>query len=489
MTEPTDHRDVRLAKLRAIQEREGDPFARTGYERTHDAAELHERFDELEGETVAVAGRLRALREHGRSAFGDLADASGSVQLFMRQNTLGEERLAEFVQLDIGDILGARGTLMKTRTGEVSVEASEFTLLAKALRPLPEKFHGLRDPELRYRQRYLDLIVTPDSREILATRSRMVARLRRALGERGFLEFQTPILQPIYGGANARPFTTHHNALDMTLYMRIAPELYLKRLLIGGFERVYEIGPCFRNEGVDARHNPEFTMLEAYQAYADWEDMMALMEGLVVEAAEAVCGGTSFTHRESEIDVTPPFERVRLLDAVRDATGVDFTAFESDEDAREACAELDLGNTGADTWGALLDKCFDRYVQPDLIQPTFVTEYPTRTSPLAKAMPERPEMTYRFELFIGAEECGNAFSELNDPLDQRRRFEEQAAAREAGDEEAHPLDEDFITALEHGMPPAGGMGMGVDRLAMLLMDLPNLREVIAFPLLRRRDDI
>lgn len=487
MSDQTGQREVRLRKLEAMREEGIDPFAATGYERTHRAGELQRRFDELEGETVAVAGRLTALREHGRSAFADLMDASGGVQLFMRQNTLGEQRLAEFVELDIGDIVGARGTLMRTRTGEVSVEASQFEVLAKSLRPLPEKFHGLQDPELRYRQRYLDLIVNPDAREMLQKRSHMVARLRQAMSERGYTEFQTPVLQPIYGGAHARPFTTYHNTLDMTLYLRIAPELYLKRLLVGGFERVYEIGPCFRNEGVDARHNPEFTMLEAYQAYADWEDMMELMQGLVVELAEAVCGGTSFTYREHEVDVTPPFRRVKLLNAVEEATGVDFAALQTDEQAREACAELDLGNTEADSWGTLLEKSFDRYVQPELVQPTFVTEYPTRLSPLAKRMRERPDTAYRFELFAGTEEIGNAFSELNDPLDQRRRFEEQAAAREAGDAEAPPLDEDFVRALEHGMPPAGGMGMGVDRLAMLLLDAPNLREVLAFPLLRPRD--
>lgn len=486
MSDQTDQRTVRLNKLAALRERGADPFVRTGYERTHGTAELTERFEELEGQTVAIAGRLTALREHGKSAFADLADVSGSVQLFMRQNNLGEEGLAAFVDLDLGDIIGVTGTLMRTRSGEISVEGMEFTLLAKALRPLPEKFHGLKDPELRYRQRYVDLIVNPDSRRMLEARSKMIASLRRTLEARGFMEFQTPILQPIYGGANARPFTTHHNALDMTLYMRIAPELYLKRLLVGGFERVYELGQCFRNEGVDARHNPEFMLLEAYQAYGDWEDMMELMEAIVFEAAAEVCGGPKLNYRGHEIDVTPPFRRLKLLEAVADATGVDFSVLETDDVAREACAELDLGNTEADSWGGLLEKCFDRYVQPDLIQPTFVTEYPTRISPLAKAMPDRPDTTFRFEMFIGTEECGNAFSELNDPLDQRARFEQQAAARAAGDEEAHPLDEDFITALEHGMPPAGGMGMGVGRLAMLLLDAPNFREVLAFPLLKAR---
>ena len=487
MSEQIDQRQVRLDKLAKMREAGSDPFQQTGYDRTHTADELQQRFEELEGQQVALAGRITALREHGKSAFADLTDASGAVQLFMRQNNLGEEGLASFVNLDLGDIIGVSGTLMRTRSGEVSVEGAEFTVLAKALRPLPEKWHGLKDTELRYRQRYVDLVVNPEARRFLQMRSRMVTCLRRSLDDRGFMEFQTPILQPIYGGANARPFTTHHNALDMKLYMRIAPELYLKRLLVGGFERVYEIGPCFRNEGVDARHNPEFSMLEAYLAFGDWEDMMDLMEGLINEAAEEVCGGPTFTYRGHEIDVTPPFARLKLLDAVKDATGVDFAALCTDEEARAACERLDLSGTDADSWGALLEKCFDRYVQPELVQPTFVTEYPTRISPLAKAMPDRPETTFRFELFIGTDECGNAFSELNDPLDQRARFEEQSAARAAGDEEAHPLDEDFVTALEHGMPPAGGMGMGIGRLAMLLLDAPNLREVIAFPLLRTRE--
>ena len=486
MSEQGDQREARLAKLKAMQEQGQDPFAETKYERTHLAETLQEHFEELEGESVTVAGRLMAIREHGKSAFADLADGSGRVQLFARLNELGEEPFAQFRDLDLGDIVGARGSLMKTRSGEVSVLLEEFTLLAKSLRPLPEKFHGLTDVETRYRQRYLDLIVNEEVREVFEKRARMIARLRRSLDERGFVEFSTPSLQPIYGGANARPFTTHHNALDMRLYMRIAPELYLKRLLVGGFEKVYEIGPMFRNEGVDARHNPEFTMLEAYQAYADHEDMMALFEGLVAELAEEVCGGKTFTYRGNEIDVAPPWRRLPLLDAVEEATGVDFKELASDEEARAACAELELGDTEADTWGALLDKAFDRYVQPELIQPTFVVDYPVAISPLAKSKPDEPDTTFRFEPFIGGEELGNAFAELNDPLDQRRRFEQQAAAREAGDEEAHPLDEDFVTALEYGMPPAGGMGKGVDRLAMLLLDAANLREIIAFPLLRAR---
>lgn len=487
MTQPTDERHHRLAKLRALQEAGQDPFAHTTCERTHLAADLHQRFADLDGQQVAVAGRIVALRAHGKSCFADLRDVSGTVQLFARFNLLGPERFADFTDLDLGDIISARGNLIKTRTGEVSVELVAFTVLAKSLRPLPEKFHGLRDPELRYRQRYLDFMVNDQARARMVGRARLIACLRRSLDQRGFIEFQTPILQPIYGGAHARPFTTYHNALQMQLYLRIAPELYLKRLLVGGFERVYEIGPMFRNEGVDTRHNPEFTMIEMYQAYADWEDMMALAEGLVGELVAELHGGTTFTYCGHEIDVSPPWRRLPLVEAVAEATGVDFLALDGDQAARAACAHLDLDDVEKDTWGGLLEKCFDRYVQPHLIQPTFVTEHPVVVSPLAKRHAHKPACTYRFEIFIGGEETGNAFSELNDPLDQRRRFEQQAAARAAGDDQAHPLDEDFLTALEYGMPPAGGMGMGVDRLAMLLLDTPNLREVIAFPLLRPRE--
>jgi lysyl-tRNA synthetase class 2 len=488
MSEQQDQHQARLAKLQALQQQGNDPFAQTSYDRTHSAGQLTADFEALEGQTVAVAGRLMALRGHGKASFADLRDETGHVQLFVRLNNLGDESFAAFGDLDIGDIVGVRGTLMKTRSEEVSVEVGEFTLLAKSLRPLPEKFHGLKDPDLRYRQRYVDFMVNEDAREKIVRGARMIARLRQGMDERGFIEFQTPILQPMYGGANARPFTTHHNALDMNLYLRIAPELYLKRLLVGGFEKVYEIGPMFRNEGVDTRHNPEFTMIEMYQAYADWEDMMALAEGLVAELAEEVCGGTTFTYCGNEIDVSGPWRRLPLTDAVAEITDVDFLSLESDEEAREACEKLELGDTAKDSWGGLLEKCFDRFVQPTLIQPTFVTEHPTVVSPLAKQHAERPGRTYRFEIFIGGEETGNAFSELNDPVDQRARFEGQLAAREAGDDEAHPLDEDFLTALEYGMPPAGGMGMGVGRLAMLLMDTPNLREFIAFPLLRTRDE-
>ncbi len=486
MSEQSDQHQARLSKLRALQEQGSDPFVQTSWDRTHTAAELTERFEELEGQEVTVAGRLMAMRTHGKSIFADLRDQSGHVQLFVRLNNLGEENFAAFGDLDIGDIVGIGGTLMKTRTEEVSVEVTRCELLAKSLRPLPEKFHGLKDPDLRYRQRYVDFMVNEDAREKMASYSRMVSRLRRGMEDRGFTEFQTPILQPMYGGANARPFTTHHNALDMQLYLRIAPELYLKRLLVGGFEKVFEIGPMFRNEGVDTRHNPEFTMVEMYQAYADWEDMMALAEGLVAELVAEICGGTTFTYCGNEIDVSAPWRRLPITDAVAEATGVDFMELDGDEAARAACEKLELGNTAKDSWGGLLEKCFDQFVQPSLIQPTFVTEHPTVISPLAKQHQDKPGRTYRFEIFIGGEETGNAFSELNDPVDQRARFEGQVAARDAGDDEAHPLDEDFLTALEYGMPPAGGMGMGVGRLAMLLMDTPNLREFIAFPLLRTR---
>ncbi|NLO73594.1 MAG: lysine--tRNA ligase, partial [candidate division WS1 bacterium] len=373
-----------------------------------------------------------------------------------------------------------------TRAGELTVRVDSFMLLAKALRPLPEKFHGLHDPEIRYRQRYLDLIAEPQVRETFRARATITQALRDCLCERGFLEVETPIPQPIYGGAAARPFTTYHNALETDLFLRIAPELYLKRLLVGGLERVFEIGRMFRNEGIDTRHNPEFTMLEAYQAYTDVKGMMDLTEALVVAACTAFHGGCRFTYREQEIDLTPPWRRLSLLDALRDKSGMDFLQVPDVDTARRAAAVagLDLGPTEElDVW-QIADKIFDHYIQPELIQPTLITDYPVVISPLAKRQADNPELTDRFEVFIGGEECGNAFSELNDPEDQRRRFEEQVAARVAGDAEAHPMDEDYVTALEYGLPPAGGLGLGVDRLVMLLTDQPNLREVILFPLLR-----
>ena len=484
MSESFDQHQQRLKKLQDLQRQDCDPFAHHKYERTHLAGQLEAQFEGLEGRQVTVCGRLIAIRAHGKSIFADLQDDSGTIQLHARIDALGEEEFGRFSDLDLGDIIGSAGEVFRTRSGEVTVKIAEFVLLAKALRPLPEKFHGLQDTELRYRHRHLDLLANTEPRQIFKSRSLIIHSAREYLTARGFLEVETPVLQPLYGGAFARPFTTHHNVLDMQLYMRIAPELYLKRLIVGGLERVFEIGPVFRNEGIDTRHSPEYTLLEAYQAYADYEDMMALTEGLVGAMCEAVHSQLQFTYQGHEIDVTPPWPRRPLLDIIAEHTGVDFSTTETAEQAREAAAGLDLGDMSEATRGYIIEKTFDRYVQPNLIEPTFVVDYPVEMSPLAKRKPDTSELTARFEPFIGGEEVGNAFSELNDPLEQRARFEEQVRAREAGALETHPLDEDFLQVLEHGMPPTGGLGLGIDRLVMLLTDQPNLREVILFPLLR-----
>ncbi len=484
MEQAPEERQHRLEKLRQLQAEGRDPFAIQSYRRTHKAFEVVVGFSGLAGSKVAVAGRLMAMRRHGKSTFADLYDESGRIQLQARYDVLGEQRYKEFVDLDLGDIIGVRGEVFRTRTGEVTVLVEEYTLLSKALRPLPEKYHGLRDVELRSRRRYLDLLVNPEVRETFRARARMVQAARSVLRQRGFIEVETPAMQPIYGGAAARPFVTHHNALDMDLYLRIAPELYLKRLIVGGFERVYEIGRVFRNEGVDARHNPEFTILEAYQAYADFTDMMRLVEDIIAAMAVAGVGSRKIVYRGHEIDLSPPWRRVGYFEAIEQATGVDFSEAETDEDALKLAKDLDLGEPEPTTAAEVFDRAFERYVQPELIEPTFVVGYPVEISPLAKRFADNPRIAARFEPFIGGEEVGNAFSELNDPLDQRQRFEQQAAMRAKGELEAHPLDEDFLLALEHALPPTGGLGLGIDRLAMVILGKTNLREVILFPLLR-----
>lgn len=486
----SDQEEVRRAKLERLRRQGRDPFAMHRYERSHTAQQLAESAEELLGTTVSVCGRLQAKRGHGKAIFADLVEVSGRIQIYAKLDVLGEEDFTAFADLDLGDIIGAQGELFRTHSGELTVRVEQFVLLAKSLRPLPEKFHGLSDPEIRYRQRYLDLLSALEMQQIFRARATLIQAMREHLTQAGFLEVETPILQPLYGGAAARPFTTHHNALDMQLYLRIAPELYLKRLLVGGLERVFEIGRMFRNEGLDTRHNPEFTMLEAYQAYTDVEGMMELVEGLVVAACRAVHGGTCFTYRGQEIDVTPPWRRVPLREALQEHSGLDFAEIPDAETARRevAAAGLEIGNLEGLGLGEITDKVLDRCVQPALIQPTLVTDYPVALSPLAKRQPDQPELAARFEPFIGGEEIGNAFSELNDPDDQRQRFEAQVRAREAGDMEAHPMDEDYLTALEYGMPPAGGLGLGLDRIAMVLTDQPNLREVLLFPLLRPLSD-
>lgn len=478
---------VRREKLREIQEAGIDPYGGR-FERTHTAAEIKSGFEHLEGKEVTIAGRLMARRGHGKACFADVQDFSGRIQIHVRQDEVGLAAYQLFLKkLDIGDILGVRGTVFRTKAGEITVAVKEFTLLAKSLRPLPEKWHGLRDVELRYRQRYLDLIVNPEVRQTFILRSRIVREIRRFLDERGFLEVETPMMQPVAGGAAARPFVTYHNALDMKLYLRIAPELYLKRLLVGGFEKVYEINRNFRNEGISTKHNPEFTMLELYQAYADYTDMMALTEELVSSVARAVLGKEEVEYGNTLINLKPPWPRRTFLEAVQEKTGVDFGELDA-EMARKKARELGVEVGEKALWGEAVNAVFEELVEPELIQPVFILDYPVDISPLAKRKKEDPRLTYRFELFIAGREIANAFSELNDPLDQKERFLKQLERRQAGDEEAHMFDEDYVTALEYGMPPAGGLGIGVDRLVMLLAGASSIRDVILFPLQRPRSE-
>jgi lysyl-tRNA synthetase class 2 len=455
------------------------------YEVTATAKEVADKCDEIAGAKVSLAGRITALRGHGKACFADLRDRSGRIQLHLRFDVLGEENYRTFEELiDLGDILGVRGTVFRTKRGEPTVEVHEWTLLSKALRPLPEKWHGLTDVDLRYRQRYLDLIVNPAVQDVFIKRSKIISYIRRFLDERGFIEVQTPVLQTIAGGAHARPFITHHNALNIDVYLRIATELYLKRLLVGGLEKVYEIGPDFRNEGIDTRHNPEFYMMEVYQAYADYEDMMKLVEDLVSGCAREVLGTTKFMSGGHEIDVTPPWPRLRVWDAITEATGIRPEDIRTDEDAKAIAKKLDLKMDKAQTKGSVIEEIMSEYVEPKLIQPHFLIDYPVEISPLAKRKDDDPSLTYRFEAFALGSELGNAFSELNDPIDQKERFEQQAREKAAGNREAHPYDEDFITALEYGMPPAGGLGIGIERLVMFLTDSRSIRDVILFPMMR-----
>jgi len=476
----------RREKLARLRQAGRDPFAVTRFDRTHEAADIQARCDHLAGSEVRAAGRLTAWRRHGKATFADLRDGSGRIQLLLRADRLGELGYAQLADLDLGDLVGVSGRVMRTRAGEATIEVSQWMLLAKALRPPPEKWHGLRDVELRYRQRYLDLIANEECRRIFAVRSRVVRALRGFLDERGFLEVETPMMQPVPGGALARPFITHHNALGLDLYLRIAPELYLKRLVVGGLERVYEIGRVFRNEGLSTRHNPEYTLLEAYQAYADYRDMMELVEQMVAYAAEEALGALTITWEGRQIDLRPPWRRVTLLELIEEHAGAAPRELETPEQARRLCERLGLPAGPELALSTLLNNLFEALVQPRLVAPTFVTDYPTAVSPLAKARPDEPRLAERFEPFIAGLELGNAFSELNDPEEQRRRFEAQASARAGGDAEAHPMDEDYLRALEYGLPPTGGLGLGVDRLVMLLTGAGSIREVVLFPQMRPR---
>jgi lysyl-tRNA synthetase, class II len=482
-------RAVRIGKRDSLKALGVDPYPYT-FARTHEAGELERRYDGLAAgvetaDRVRVAGRIRAMRNSGM--FIDLHDASGKIQIFSHRDLLGPEGLATVRLLDIGDLIGVEGLMRRTPRGELTVNANTVTVLAKALRPLPEKYHGLSDVELRYRQRYLDLIMNPQSRDTLRRRSQVVAAMRSYLVERGYVEVETPMLHTIPGGASAKPFVTHHNALDIDLYLRIAPELHLKRLLVGGLaDKLFEINRCFRNEGLSPRHNPEFTSLELYEAYVDYTAMMKLTEELVATIAQTVLGTLRISYGGTDIDLTAPWPRRSMAELVLTATGVDFLALETAEAARKAAGRLGAALTGGENWGQALEAAFAARVEDTLIQPIHVTGFPRDISPLAKADRTDPRLVERFETYIYGWEIANAFSELNDPQDQRERFAAQMQARAAGDEEAQPMDEDYVTALEYGLPPCGGLGIGIDRLVMLLTDSPSIRDVIAFPTLRPR---
>ena len=480
---------IRRDKLAALQQAGRDPFAVTTYDRSHENADIRSRFDALEGARVRIAGRMTAKRIMGKASFAQLLDGSGAMQVYVRRDDVGEEAYAAFKAYDIGDILGVSGTVFKTRTGEISVHADAVALLAKSLRPLPEKFHGLRDTDLRYRQRFVDLIVNPEVRDTFRKRSRIIAEIRRRMDAQGFIEVETPVLSTAASGASARPFVTHHNTLDLDMYLRIATELPLKECIVGGLERVYEIGRLFRNEGMDAMHNPEFTTIEAYQAYTDYNGMMALAEDLFSHCCLAVNGTTRITYQGTPVDLTPPYRRLPMNDAVREYTGADFLACETDEQARALAKSLGLAVEDPEaTRGRLLVAAFDAFVEDKLIAPTFVIDYPVEVSPLTKRRPDAPHLVERFELFICGHEYANAYSELNDPIDQRARFVQQAQQRQKGDEEAMMIDEDFCLSLEYGMPPTGGIGIGIDRMVMLLTDAPTIRDVLLFPTMKPLKD-
>ena len=479
---------VRKEKLDNLIAEGKNPFEITKFNRTHTSADIEKHYDELEGKDVTVAGRIMSKRIMGKASFCHIQDATGQIQSYVSINDLGEESYKQFKEDDIGDIIGITGFVFKTKTGEISIHAKEVTLLTKSLRPLPEKFHGLKDTDLRYRQRYVDLIVNPEVKETFEKRTKIIKEMRRILDEKGYMEVETPILQTIAGGASAKPFITHHNSLDIDMYLRVAPELYLKRLIVGGFDKVYEIGRNFRNEGMDIKHNPEFTNMELYAAYENMEDMMAITEELISTIAKNVLGTTKITYQGVDIDLTPPWRRVTMIDIVKEVTGVDFNEIETDEQAQEAArkAGIDIDPIKP-TRGDILAQFFDEKVEETLIQPTIVYNYPIENSPLAKKVPEDPRMTQRFELFIGGREYANAFSELNDPIDQYERFLAQVKAREAGDEEANMMDTDFVNALEYGLPPTGGLGIGLDRLIMLLTDQASIRDILLFPTMKPLD--
>ena len=478
---------VRLAKLASLVEKGEDPFTIVKYEKTHSSEEIKSAADELDGKEVSIAGRLVSRRIMGKASFAHLLDGDGKIQIYVRRDDIGENEYMAFKQLDIGDIIGVKGFVFRTQTGEISVHAKGYTLLSKSLLPLPEKFHGLQDTDLRYRQRYVDLIANPEVKEVFIKRSKIISTIREVLDGKGFIEVETPVLNTLAGGANARPFITHHNTLDIDMYMRIATELHLKRCIVGGFEKVYEIGRQFRNEGMDTKHNPEFTTIEIYQAYVDYHEMMNITEELYTAAAMKVVGSLDINYQGQELHLQTPWERLTMVEAVKKYTGLDF----DNDPLPELIArgnKMGLDMPESTSWGNALYNIFDAFVEEKLTGPVFITDYPVEVSPLAKRKPSDPRLTERFEFFICSSEGGNAFSELNDPLDQRKRFEAQMAAKAQGDEEAQPYDEDFCTALEYGMPPTGGLGIGIDRMVMFLTDSKSIRDVLLFPTMKPLGD-
>ncbi len=481
--------EVRREKLDKLREEGKDPFEITRFSRTHTSKQIVDNYAELEGKDVTVAGRIMAKRIMGKASFCHIQDSTGKIQSYVSINDLGEESYKQFKEYDIGDIIGITGFVFKTRTEEISIHAKEVTLLAKSLKPLPEKFHGLKDTDTRYRQRYVDLIVNPKVKDTFVKRTQIIKEMKRILDEKGYLEVETPVLNTISGGATAKPFITHHNTLDIDMYLRIATELNLKRLIVGGFDKVYEIGRIFRNEGMDIKHNPEFTTIELYSAYEDLSDMMNLTEELVTKIAQNVLGTLQINYQGMDIDLATPWKKVTMIDAVKEVTGIDFNTIKTDEEAQNVLKQLHIEiDPIKNTRGDIIAQVFDEKVEETLVQPTFVYEYPIENSPLAKKVKGKPEMTQRFELFIGGREYANAFSELNDPIDQYERFLNEIKNRENGDEEAGMMDEDYINALQIGLPPTGGIGMGIDRLVMLLTDSASIRDVLLFPTMRPLGD-
>lgn len=476
---------VRREKLEKLKQEGKNPFEITKFNRTHTSKQIVDNYEELEGKDVTIAGRIMAKRIMGKASFVHIQDCDGKIQSYVSINDLGEESYKDFKEDDIGDIIGITGFVFKTRTGEISIHAKELTLLSKSLRPLPEKYHGLKDTDLRYRQRYVDLIVNPEVKDTFLKRTEIIKEIRRILDEKNFLEVETPILNTIAGGASARPFITHHNTLDIDMYLRIANELYLKRLIVGGFDKVYEMGRMFRNEGMDIKHNPEFTNIELYAAFEDYNDMMDITEEIVSKTAQKVLGTTKINYQGTDIDLTPNWKRITMIDAIKEQTGVDFNTIETDEEALEVAKKLEVEIDAIKTTrGEIINQIFEDKVEETLIQPTFIYDYPVEVSPLTKRKPSDPRLTERFELFIGGREYANAYSELNDPIDQYERFLNQVKQREAGDDEANMMDDDFVAALEYGMPPTGGLGIGVDRLIMLLTDQASIRDILLFPTMK-----